>query len=113
MFDFDGQFSLPENLKIINHCPLCNSSTKKLEARLLNESADRQTVYLHCAECSGSIIAHFMMSGAGITSYGLVTDLSFDDVVKFKKQVPVELDDVIRTHENLKSAHFLGKISRS
>jgi hypothetical protein len=112
MLDFDGKFSLPENLKIINHCPLCSCSTTKLEARLLGETADRQTVYLHCAECGGSIIAHFMVSGAGITSYGLVTDLSFDDLVKFKKHDPLELDDVIRVHESLKSSHFLGKIRR-
>jgi len=110
MINFDSQFSLPENLKIISRCPLCGSSGKKLEARLLGEGIDRQVVHLHCAECLGSVIALFMMSGLGITSYGLVTDLSFEDVVKFDRSEEVSLDDVIRTHENLKSSHFLRKI---
>jgi len=111
MFNLDGQFSLPENQKIINRCPLCNGSAKKLESRLLDDSGERQTVHLHCRECNGSIIALFLASSLGITSYGLVTDLSFDDVVKFKESGQIKLDDVIRTHENLKSAHFLSNFS--
>ncbi|NIP33104.1 hypothetical protein GWN26_13935 [Candidatus Saccharibacteria bacterium] len=112
MFNFDGQFSLPEGQRIINRCPLCGGSASRLEARLLGQTQERQTVHLHCHECAGSVIAYFVMSGMGMTSYGLVTDLSFDDFVKFKQGLAIELDDVIRAHENLKSPHFLGKIKR-
>jgi len=108
MFNIDGQFSLPENQKILTRCPLCNGPAKKLESRLLDDSGERQTVHLHCRECNGSIIALFMASSIGVTSYGLVTDLSFEDVVKFKQSVAIELDDVIRAHENLRSPHFLS-----
>lgn len=112
MFNFDGQFSLPESQRIINRCPLCGGSASRLEARLLGQTPERQTVHVHCHECAGSIIAYFMMSGMGMTSYGLVTDLSFDDFIKFNHGSSIELDDVIRAHENLKSPYFLGKIKR-
>jgi len=113
MFNFEGDFSLPEGRKVINQCPLCGSSGSQLEARLLVETGERQTVFIHCRACLGSIIAFFSIAGPGLTSYGLVTDLSFNDVLKFKERSAIELDDVIYAHENLKSPHFLAKINRS
>jgi hypothetical protein len=113
MIDFDNQFSLPEDIKIIERCPLCSSSKKKLKARTLRENIDRQIVHIHCQECLGSIIAIFMVSGMGITSYGLVTDLSYDDVQKFNHLNEIDLDDVIRAYENLKMDHFLARIRHS
>ncbi|MDD4995331.1 MAG: hypothetical protein PHW53_02625 [Patescibacteria group bacterium] len=111
MFNFNSQFSLPENLKIMGNCPLCGSSTQKLEARVLRETTENQLVHLHCAACLGSVIALFMASGVGVASYGLITDLSYDDVLKFRNSDELTLDHVIRAHEEVDSPQFLAKIS--
>lgn len=113
MINLDGNFSLPDSLKIINQCPLCQGSAKKIEARLLNESSQGQKIFFHCRQCQGSIIALFMMSGNGVTSYGLVTDLNFDDVLKFQQAESIAIDDVIFAHKSLNSGNFLAKINQS
>ncbi|MBU1921930.1 hypothetical protein KKD84_01750 [Patescibacteria group bacterium] len=110
MMDFQGKFSLPENLKILTKCPFCSANMEKLDVRLLQDMDDRQMVHIHCAACLGSMIALFLLAGPGIASIGLVTDLSFDDVVKFNKNDKIGLDDVLKTHEFLKSPRFLRRI---
>jgi len=42
-----------------------------------------------------------MSSSIGVSSIGLITDLSSDDVLKFQDAAPVTTDDVIELHQLL------------
>lgn len=90
-----------EILRLISYCPLCESQTKPLRARVLEERADGNLIHVQCANCRSSMLALVMNSPLGVTSIGLVTDLTSDDVLRFKDNLGLEADDVLAVHQLL------------
>lgn len=85
---------------MISFCPLCETNYNPMEARVLGEKEDGHLLHIRCKKCWNSILALVMVSNAGVSSVGLVTDLTFEDVRKFShRDAPVTIDDVIAVHE--------------
>jgi hypothetical protein len=87
-----------ENLRFISYCPLCEASYNPLRARILEERDDAHLVHIQCAKCGSSIVALILSSTVGITSVGLITDLTGDDVLHFKDSKKVTADNVLELH---------------
>lgn len=87
-----------EGVRLISYCPLCESSYDPREARVLGEKEDSHLLHIQCGNCSNAIIALVLISSVGVSSVGLVTDLSYDDVQRFRKVGSVSTDDVIEVH---------------
>src|SRR5688572_5132208 len=91
-----------EGVKLISYCPLCESSYNPREARVLGEKEDSHLLHIQCGNCANAIIALVLISSVGVSSVGLVTDLAFDEVHRFKEMPAISTDDVIETHHLLK-----------
>lgn len=85
-------------LKLLSYCPLCESSYNPLRARVLEERGDAHLLHIQCSSCGSSVVALLFNSMAGPTSIGLVTDLTSDDVLRFKDQANITVDEVIDLH---------------
>lgn len=92
-----------EGLKLIAYCPLCNTQYNPLMAKILEERDEAHLIHIECRKCGSSIVALVLSGGLGVSSVGLVTDLTSDDVIKFKDTRDVSSDDVIELHELLAS----------
>lgn len=92
-----------DSLRLISYCPLCEVSYNPLRARVLEERDDAHLVHIQCANCGSSIVALILNSTLGITSVGLVTDLTGDDVLRFKDEGHVTTNEVISFHNFLYS----------
>jgi hypothetical protein len=90
-----------DNPTLITHCPACNLRYDPLEARVLEEGENAHLVYIKCRQCQAAVLALIMASSLGISSIGLITDLSGDDVLQFKTTKPISCDDVIEVHQLL------------
>lgn len=90
-----------EGLRLISYCPLCEASYNPLRARVLEERDEAHLVHIQCASCGSSIVALILSSSLGITSVGLVTDLTGDDVMRFKDESRLTADDMIDFHQVL------------
>ena len=90
-----------EGLRLISYCPLCETSYNPLRARVLEERDDAHLVHIQCSNCGSSIVALILSSNVGITSVGLVTDLTGDDVLHFKDVGRVTADEVLAIHQVL------------
>ena len=90
-----------EGVKLISYCPLCESSYNPQAARVLGEKEDSHLLHIECGNCANAIIALVLISSVGVSSVGLVTDLRFDEVNRFKHVAPVTTDDVIEAHHLL------------
>lgn len=87
---------------MISFCPLCETNYNPMEARVLGEKEDGHLLHIRCKKCWNSILALVLVSNAGVSSVGLITDLTFGDVQKFStKETRVTTDDVIAVHELL------------
>lgn len=91
-----------EGVKLISYCPLCETSYNPREARVLGEKEDSHLLHIRCGNCLNAIIALVLISSVGVSSVGLVTDLGFDEVHRFKAAPAVTTDDVIETHHLLR-----------
>lgn len=99
-----------ENLRVISTCPICNARYHSAELRVLEEKSDAQLVYIQCRKCRASVLAVVLANHLGVSSVGLVTDLSGDDVLKFRRQPVVSVDDVIDLHLQLQAVDFIHRL---
>ncbi len=88
-------------LKLITYCPLCETAYSPLRARILEERVDAHLLHIQCASCGSAIVATIRSSGLGLTSIGLITDLTGDDVLRFKDEQSLVANDVIDIHNIL------------
>jgi hypothetical protein len=72
-----------------------------MEARVIDERDGRHLMHIRCKKCAHSILALVLTSGMGVSSMGLLTDLTFDDVVQFREAKAITVDDVIALHHLL------------
>lgn len=90
-------------VKLISYCPLCESSYNPREAHVLGEKEDSYLLHITCGNCRNAVIALVLISSVGISSVGLVTDMTFAEYRKFREAAPVTMDDVIDIHNELKT----------
>ena len=87
-----------DNIKVISNCPICNSKYYSSEAKILAEKNNGHLVHIQCKKCKSSVIALILASGVGVSSISLVTDLTPEDVMKFKDSAPISLDQIVDLH---------------
>jgi hypothetical protein len=92
-----------EGIKLISYCPLCESSYNPQQTRVLGEKDDSHLLHIQCGNCSNAIIALVLISAVGVSSVGLVTDLAYQEVDRFKEARAVSTDDVIEVHHALQN----------
>lgn len=100
-----------EGIRLLTSCPLCNTHYNFLEARVLEAHGDSHLLYLQCAKCFAAIVILILMGDLGMSSFGLVTDLTSDDVLRFKEGEAVTSDDLLELHAALRGPTFVPAIA--
>lgn len=102
------QYNKPlEGLSLVSYCPLCSTNYNPKDARLLEEKDGAHLIHLQCSNCSSSIVAVIISGGLGVSSVGLITDLTGNDVVKFKNARYINEDDVIEAYRSITRGDFV------
>lgn len=81
-----------------------------MTAKILEEREDAHLIHIECRRCSSSIVALILTGGIGISSVGLITDLTSDDVLKFKGTEDITSDDVLNLHQALEEDLLLKAV---
>ncbi|MDP3985293.1 MAG: hypothetical protein Q8P82_00880 [bacterium] len=102
--------SWDDGLRLISVCPLCEAQYNPLEAHLIDEEDNSHLLHITCIKCSHAVLARVLVSSGGISSVGLVTDLSYDDVVKFRDAEEVKDDEVLALHGLLDTGKNFWKL---
>ena len=92
----------PEGLKLISKCPLCQEQYQPFQASIVEEKEDAQLVHIQCRKCQSAIVALIINGQLGLTSVGLITDLTSVDVEQFKDAQTITEDDVFEAFAQLK-----------
>lgn len=95
-FDNDQHF--------VSRCPFCSAEYDLDGAKVIGEEEDSTMVYVSCEECESSIIAIVAMSGLGIVSLGLVTDMTEEDSKRMMDSGELTGDDLLSAYELLKDS---------
>lgn len=92
-----------DSMHFVSRCPFCSAEYDLDGAQVIGEQEDATVVYVTCSKCESSIVAMVAMTGLGIVSLGLVTDMSEEDTKLFFKSQPVSSDEMLAMYESLKN----------
>ena len=90
-----------EGVRLTSYCPLCENSYVPQDARCLGEKSDAHLLHITCGKCGTGMIALVLISNVGVTSVGLVTELTPIEVMLAKDAEAITTDDVITVHKLL------------
>jgi hypothetical protein len=101
-----------KTLKLISHCPVCNKDYKSEAIRLFASGSEAKFVHFTCESCRSYFIAMVMTMAKGISTVGMITDLSFQDVQKLYKKPAITIDETIEAHQFIYSQDFYKNLSQ-
>jgi predicted Zn finger-like uncharacterized protein len=90
-----------EGIKLVSFCPVCETRYNPISARVLGRQGETHLLHVKCGKCQNSIIALVIVNQIGASSVGLITDLAYDDVMRFRSATAITVDDVIGAHDLL------------
>ena len=91
-----------DNMQLVTRCPFCSAEYDLDGAQVIGEENDATMVYITCSERESSIVAIVAMSGLGIVSLGLVTDMTAEDTKRFNTaKEGITSDDLLNMYELL------------
>lgn len=98
-----------ENIKLVSHCPYCEARHSQADARILDENDGAKLVYIECRKCKTSVVCVVTQSPFGMTSNGVITDLTSKDVLKFKDAEAISEDNALELYEFFKAGQDMRK----
>ncbi len=90
-----------DKIKWLSICPFCNTKFNINQAKVIAEKKDSFLVHAHCKKCRCSVLASLVNNRMGISSIGLVIDLTYEDVLKFKNARQISIDDTLEAYQDL------------
>lgn len=99
-----------EEIKLIAYCPICEADLNPIKGKLVENKGDLNLVHMQCPKCKGYILALILKTANGLTSLGLITDLNFHDINKFKDQGSLTDEQVLTIVENFNKRKITAKI---
>jgi len=103
---------IQEGLRLLNQCPVCKEPYIPDEANLLEQKETSHLVHITCPHCKNSILAIILVSALGMSSIGIITDLSATDVKRLKMKGPVTEDEVLDLHVALSSEKLFNQFKK-
>ncbi len=79
----------------------------------MGEQGETHLLHVQCRKCQHSILALVLVNQVGASSVGLLTDLSYEDVLRVKVGSHVSVDDVIAVHEMLEVPQWDQELGRA
>lgn len=100
-----------KEIRFLGNCPICNKKYNSENASVLERNTELMSFYIDCDFCSSSVIVAVFLPLSGIiTTAGMLTDLSRDDIKKLTKFSPLTYDDVLDMHMYMETKK--GRISK-
>jgi hypothetical protein len=90
-------------------CPVCSKGNKKNKLKVVDSGEGKMYLHLTCLNCLSSILISASYSEMGITYVGVMSDLSFEDAIKFKDKEVFCADDVLYFYKELQKKNQLEK----
>ncbi len=99
-----------EALKFINKCPICSAAYIVEHAELFATEDQASLVHLTCEQCHSYFIAMIVAVGHGLSSVGMVTDLSAGDAKRLYRRAPIALNEALEGYELLQNSERFNSL---
>jgi len=99
--------SWQDALKFVGRCPICNAEYKAEEAKLFAKKESANLVHVNCCQCKSSVVFMIMLLGQGLSSVGMVTDLSFEDAKRLYGADEITLDEALDAYDYIQNNQLI------
>ncbi len=99
--------SLRSQFKVMRECTVCKAELDIESIRTIESSLGSHILHVTCVACENSLIFLVGSTQFGIGLVGLVSDLNFDDSVKFRHKQPIDDDRLIEYYQVLTETKHL------
>ncbi|MBI2436384.1 MAG: hypothetical protein HYV41_01405 [Candidatus Magasanikbacteria bacterium] len=97
---------LRSHFKVMQQCSVCHVAFDEINIRVIEHiEGVSHLLYMDCSSCAHAIIVLVSISDIGVGIMGLLSDLSYDDVCRFKIREPMD------EHALLENYNIVHKIS--
>jgi len=98
--------SWQEGLRLMSQCPVCHNEFAKNQAEVIEEVNGSNLVHLICKSCGNALLVLVVVGPLGMSSVGMLTDLSFIDAKRLYKKQAITEDELLNFHIFLKNKQF-------
>jgi hypothetical protein len=84
-----------KTVQLISHCPVCSLGYPADAIRVFSDEHETKFVHFTCPNCRTYFMAIFLPMPKGISTVGMVTDLSFEDMKKLYSLPSISVDEMI------------------
>ncbi len=99
-----------EALQFINKCPICSGIYKASNAELCAKNDSASLVHITCDRCQSYFMAMILQMGQGLSSVGMITDLSFADTKRLYQASPLTVNEMIAGYQAMQQRTFLNDL---
>ena len=101
--------------QIIRQCALCETEYDQKGIKTIEKKEGVSLMHCTCKTCHGAVLVLLASTPVGVTSVGMITDLTVKDIKQLKGKAPITEDDVLAFHQFVqqKQPSFLKYISDS
>ncbi len=99
-----------EALQFINKCPICSGVYKAANAELCAKNESASLVHITCERCESYFMAMILQMGQGLSSVGMITDLSFVDTTRLYQAAPLTVNDMIVGYQQMQTGNFFNTL---
>lgn len=90
--------SLKEILRYISVCPVCGHNYNHQKAHLFARQDNVNLAHINCSKCQSNFIAMIIFLAHGVSSVGMVSDLTLTDAEKLCRREKIKVDELIDYH---------------
>lgn len=96
--------------QFLSHCPLCQKANQGVDAYALGSDGNMCVWHVRTRGCGHAVLAMVLKHKELVSTVGIVTDLSVEDVRRVMTRKTVSIDDVLRAHESFGDAAYLNHL---
>ncbi len=93
--------AIEEGMRLMRHCPRCQQEYLFDNIDLIEADTGAHLVHITCSTCTSQMLAIIMMTGFGMSSVGMITDLHAQDVRRLQQAPALSADDILALYETL------------
>ncbi|MFH1175725.1 MAG: hypothetical protein V1698_03320 [bacterium] len=91
----------PKNINFdgfADKCPLCGKKMNLISAQMIEKRDNSPLLFVVCNHCKGAVMIAIVNDAFGVASLGIMTDMSLEDVEKFRGKKGITSDEVLDLH---------------
>ena len=88
-------------LTLLRQCPICSTAYAAEMFRTIDEQNGANLLHCTCSQCHQSVMALVMTSNTGVSSVGMITDLTVQDITRISRKSSITEDELLSFHSLL------------